>query len=79
VVETEDARAALRIEYSQVSWAPGVDSINRVEYSDTLVAEDVREEIERLEAGRWLELGKEISVEWLSLDDSAAAAARFTD
>jgi hypothetical protein len=70
---------ALRIEYSQVSWAPGVDSINRVEYSDTLVTEDVREEIERLEAGRWLELGKEIPVEWLSLDDSAAAAARFTD
>lgn len=70
---------ALRIEYSQVSWAPGADPTTRLEYSDSLVIEGVREEIERLEAGRWLELGHEIPVEWLSPAESAEAANRFHD
>jgi hypothetical protein len=70
---------ALQIEYSQVSWAPGVDLTTRVEYSDTLVIEGIREEVERLQAGRWLELGHEIPIEWLSPSDSAEVADRFSE
>jgi hypothetical protein len=68
---------ALRIEYAQAAWAAGIDPATRVGHSDTLVIEGVREELERLQAGRWLEGGREVPVEWLSAAEAAAVAERF--
>jgi hypothetical protein len=68
---------SLRLEYSQVTWAPGVDPATRVGYTDTYVIDGIREEIDRLEDGRFLTLGNEIAFEWLSAAESEEAVKRF--
>jgi hypothetical protein len=68
---------ALRVEYPQETSAHGLDPTKHDEYRYFYVTDGVREEIERLHAGRFLDLGQEIPIQWLSLSDSAEAAERF--